>query len=123
MGRIADALRANLRELAQADARLLRDLDAELPVASPAPPAALPDGLEQFSLTKLKQLCKQRGLRGYSSLRKPELLARLRSGDPQTSPTLNRSGSQSGSSLAAIEDRLDRMEALLLQIARHLGVT
>jgi hypothetical protein len=30
MGRIADALRTNLRELAQADDRLLRDLDGSL---------------------------------------------------------------------------------------------
>ena len=34
MGRIADSLRANLREIAQSDARSLREMDAELKAAT-----------------------------------------------------------------------------------------
>ena len=46
MGRIAEALRSNLRELAQADARLLRELDEALPA----------DGLEELNLKQLNNL-------------------------------------------------------------------
>lgn len=86
MGEITDALRANLRELAQSDARLLRELDTlipggpasgeSLPTARPA--AQLDDGLERLSLQDLKDLCKQKRLKGFSKLRKNELIALLR---------------------------------------------
>ncbi|AFY28853.1 SAP domain-containing protein [Cyanobium gracile] len=105
MGRIAEALRSNLRELAQADARLLRELDGALPT----------DGLEELTIKQLKERCRQRGLKGISSLRKAELILRLRDGPsapaslPESKPT-------------GLEARLDRMEALLLRIAAHLGV-
>ena len=106
MGRIAEALRSNLRELAQADARLLRELDGALPS----------DGLDELTLKQLKERCRQRGLKGTSGLRKAELIARLREGPaaPAVKPA---------SDLAALEARLDRMEALLVRIAAHLGVT
>jgi len=106
MGRIAESLRSNLRELAQADARLLRELDGALPS----------DGLEELNLKQLNDRCRQRGLKGTSGLRKAELIARLREGP--AAPTV-----QPGSDLPALEARLDRMEALLGRIAAHLGVT
>ncbi len=73
MGKIAEKLRANLRDLAQADARFLRELDDALP-AAPAPQpgvaGALGDGLESLSARDLKTLCKQRGYKGYTSFSK-----------------------------------------------------
>jgi hypothetical protein len=107
MGRIAEALRSNLRELAQADARLLRELDGALPS----------DGLDELNLKQLKERCRQRGLKGTSGLRKAQLIARLREG-PTTAPAV-----KPGSDLPALGARLDRMEALLVRIAAHLGVT
>lgn len=123
MGKIAEALRSNLRELAQADARLLRELDEALPV----------DGLDGLSIKQLKEHCRQRGLKGYSSLRKETLIARLRaaeagSGTPLAAPLVapgrpaTASAAKPSSDLASLEARLDRMEALLLRIAAHLGV-
>jgi hypothetical protein len=38
MDKIAEALRANLRELAQADARMLRELDGALPLMAQTEP-------------------------------------------------------------------------------------
>ncbi len=105
MGRIAEALRSNLRELAQADARLLRELDGALPA----------DGLEELTIRQLKERCRQQGLKGTSGLRKADLISRLRAGPsaPAAMP---------GSDPAGLEGRLDRMERLLLRIAAHLGV-
>lgn len=125
MGKIAEALRSNLRELAQADARLLRELDEALTA----------DGLEALTVKQLKEHCRQRGLKGYSSLGKKTLIARLRaaeaeSGAPAPVAPLMASGrsakasgaAKPGHDIAALEARLDRMEALLLRIAAHLGV-
>lgn len=104
MGRIAEALRSNLRELAQADARLLRELDGALPA----------DGLEALTIRQLKERCRQQGLKGTSGLRKAELIRRLRDGSaPAVLP---------GNDASGLEARLDRMEALLLRVAAHLGV-
>ncbi|MEB3199425.1 MAG: hypothetical protein VKK62_02705 [Synechococcaceae cyanobacterium] len=131
MGEIADALRSNLRQLAQADARLLRELDAVLP----------PDGLDALTVPELRQRCKEGGLKGYSGLKKPELLARLRAasgappggtvaaaatGAPRPGPgsaiaSAPTAGSRPGQD--SLEARLDRLEALLRRIAEHLGVT
>jgi hypothetical protein len=105
MGRIAEALRSNLRELAQADARLLRELDVALPA----------DGLEELTIKQLKERCSQQGLKGTSGLRKADLISRLRAGP--SAPAATR-----GSDPAGLEARLDRMESLLLRIAAHLGV-
>lgn len=105
MGRIAEALRSNLRELAHADARLLRELDGALPA----------DGLEGLTIKQLKEHCRQRGLKGTSGLRKADLIARLREGP--SAPAV-----ETGSELTALEARLDRMEAMLVRIAGHLGV-
>jgi hypothetical protein len=126
MGRIAEALRANLRDLAQADARLLRELDGALP-ADPGPTpgvaGALADGLDAMSVPDLRALCKQRGLKRYSSLPKPALIARLRGGDQAPAATTTAKAVAIPSGLAAIEARLDRMEALLHRIAERVGVS
>lgn len=85
MGRIAEALRANLRTIAQSDARSLRALDQELQQASAAAAgAALPGGqpvqallgkgtFAQQTVTTLRSLCKQHGIKGFSKFNKAEL--------------------------------------------------
>ena len=92
MGKIAEALRANLRELAQADARMLRELDGTLPLMAQTEARVageLADGLDRLGVKELKALCKERCFKGYTRLNKAAL----------------------------IQARLDRMETLLLQIA------
>jgi len=104
MGEITDLLRTNLRELAQSDARLLRELDAAIPAGSPqAQPgfpgrmdataiAQLDDGLDRLSLKDLKDLCKQRRINGISKLTKDELIALLRSAACASSSALPAAG-------------------------------
>ena len=126
MGRIAEALRANLRELAQADARMLRELDGALPAdpgLTPKVVGALADGLDAMSVPDLRALCKQQGLKRYSSLSKPALIVRLRGGEPAPAAPTTAKAVAIPSGLAAIEARLDRMEALLLRIAERVGVS
>jgi len=142
MGEITDALRANLRELALSDARLLRELDAALPggsASAEAIPAAdsvarLDDGLDRLSLKELKDLCKQRRLKGITKLKKDELIALLRGGGSPSSAALPAAGRAAAASaqvfaaapdaqLASLEARLERMEQLLQRIASHLGVS
>lgn len=91
MGKIAEALRGNLRSLAESDARSLRELDQELsalrtnqPPSQPALPkrpdvkALLGGGtFQQQTVATLKRLCKEKGIKGVSKLRKAELAARL----------------------------------------------
>jgi len=88
MGKIAEALRANLQAVAQSDARALRELDQELKAATAAIAAPAPAALsgrtdvkallgqgsfEQQTVKTLKQLCRQHQIRGFSKLKKPEL--------------------------------------------------
>lgn len=147
MGEITDTLRAGLRELAQSDARLLREMDALIPsgaavddsdLAGAAALAQIDDGLERLSLKDLKDLCKQRKIKGIAKLKKDELIALLRGGAPSPPAALPAgrpaaSGSiaasapagvtaADGPSLAALEARLERMEALLVRMASHLGL-
>ena len=91
MGKIAEALRTNLRSLAESDARNLRDLDQELKDirdtnvpeqrALPQRPevkALLCSGtFQQQTVATLKRICKENGIKGVSKLRKAELAARL----------------------------------------------
>lgn len=134
MGRIAEALRANLRELTQADARLLRELDGALPsMAQPEPQVAgeLVEGLERLGVKELKALCKERGFKGYTSLNKAALIQRLRGveatlAEKVVAKAAVKPGAKTvaaPSGLAAIEARLDRMEALLQRIAERVGVS
>ena len=88
MGKIAEALRANLQAVAQSDARALRELDQELKAATAAIAAPAPAALsgradvkallgqgsfEQQTVKTLKQLCKEHQIRGFSKLKKTEL--------------------------------------------------
>ena len=134
MGRIAEALRANLRELAQADARLLRELDGVLPsMAQPEPQVAgeLVEGLERLGVKELKALCKERGFKGYTGLNKAALIQRLRGAEPPLAEKAAAKATAKAvvkavaapSGLAAIEARLDRIETLLQRIAERVGVS
>ena len=90
MGKIAEALRANLRSLAESDARSLRELDQELRNAT-APATATPQltgrermaallghgSFQQQTVATLKRLCRENGIKGYSKLRKAELAKEL----------------------------------------------
>ena len=91
MGKIAEALRNNLRSIAESDARSLRELDRELgairETSSPGQ-QALTQRLEtkallgegtfmQQTVATLKRICKENGIKSVSKLRKAELAARL----------------------------------------------
>ena len=90
MGKIAEALRANLQAVASSDARSLRELDQELRKAT-APAASthqltgrerlaalLGQGsFQQQTVTTLRRLCKENGISGISKLRKAELVKEL----------------------------------------------
>jgi len=125
MGRIAEALRANLRELAQADARMLRELDGVLPLMAETGPRVageLPEGHDRLGVKELKALCKERGFKGYTGLTKAALIQRLRGGEAQLAAKAPAKTVGIPSGLAAIEARLDRMEAVLQLIAERVGV-
>ena len=90
MGKIAEALRANLKAVAASDARSLRELDQELFNAKAAVRSTpqmqgreqlktlLGQGsFQQQTVATLKRLCKENGLSGYSKLRKAELAKEL----------------------------------------------
>lgn len=91
MGKIAEALRSNLRSLAESDARNLRGLDQELRAlrdTHPSEQQVLPQRSEvkallgggtfqQQTVAALKRICKENGIKGVSKLRKAELAARL----------------------------------------------
>ena len=107
MGLIADALRANLRNLAESDARSLRDLDQELirsrnGAETSAPPSlqaeAVPKALlsegrfEQQSVERLKQLCRDHRITGFSKLKKAELCRTLKEHEITLPPRTLESG-------------------------------
>ena len=91
MGKIAEALRNNLRSIAESDARSLRELDRELgairETSSPGQQALtqrtetkalLGEGtFMQQTVATLKRICKENGIKSVSKLRKAELAARL----------------------------------------------
>jgi hypothetical protein len=126
MGKIAEALRANLRELAQADARMLRELDGALPLMGQTEPMVageMGEGLDRLGVKELKALSKERGFKGYTGLTKAALIQRLRGGEAPLAAKAACKAEPKPSGLAAIEDRLDRMEALLQRIAERVGVS
>ena len=100
MGRIADALRATLKTVAESDARALRDLDQELrrvsdavqPTSGSLPgqvdvKALLGEGsFHQQTVANLKRLCKTNGITGYSKLKKAELCQALEAKGVQAPP-------------------------------------
>ena len=99
MGKIADALKANLRELASSDARSLREIDHELRNASqPANANKLlysPDKLKQLvgkgsfkkqTVATLKKICREHKITGYSKLKKNELCIELEKNNIEPPP-------------------------------------
>ena len=146
MGQLTDTLRATLRDLAQSDARLYRGLQQELGETAPPSnaPAALLDGdppasreeLERLSIKVLWELCKQRGITGLSKGPVPKqvdaLLSHpdgppLRSALPVKATKGGATGGRGtakagGAELQALEQRLDRLEQLVLLIAQQVGV-
>ena len=86
MGRIADSLRANLREVAKSDARSLKEMDAELRSAtqfsgtpllkqSKKVKALLGQGSWDQTNKTLQELCKKNGIKGFWNLNKSGLVA------------------------------------------------
>lgn len=85
MGKIAEALKANLQKVAQSDARSLRQIDQELAKASslasqnsisgsPRLNQLLGKGsFEKQTIKTLKGLCKENGIGPYSKLNKSGL--------------------------------------------------
>jgi hypothetical protein len=149
MGQLTDTLRATLRDLAQSDARLYRGLQEELDDTRPArnQPAVLVAGdaaassadLEALPVAALWSLCKARGIKGLSNGPKPkqvEALLNHPGGPPQRSalPAKASKGSKAGATgakttakagaieLQALEQRLVRLEQLVLLIAQQVGV-
>ncbi len=101
MGKIAEAIRANLKSIAQSDARTLRELDHELSAATAVAgsekqsslsgltevKALLGNGsFEQQTVAVLKSLCRKHGLKGYSKLNKADLAVLLSSSGVQPPP-------------------------------------
>lgn len=152
MGQITDSLKATLRELAQSDARLYRGLQEELgdtpPATSQPAPVLEGDGpasreeLEALSIAALWTLCKARGIKGLSKgpvEKQVEALLSHPAGPPLRSalPVKAAKGGKASSKLAAggrsdgkasgpelqhLEQRLDRLEQLVLLIATQVGV-
>ena len=149
MGQLTDTLRATLRDLAQSDARLYRGLQEELGDTRPASdqPAVLLAGdarasreeLERLSIKVLWELCKLRGITGLSKGPVPKQVDALLShpdGPPLRSalPSKATKGSKSPAGagktapktgtaeLQALEQRLDRLEQLVLLIAQQVSV-
>ena len=148
MGEIADTLRSTLRELAQADARLYRGLAEELgdgattveePRALIQPEGGAPATEAQLLALKgevLQELCAQRGIKVARRARKDVMVGLLLADPngppplsllplPKTKPTSSGKGTggkAGGAELQALEQRLDRLEQLVLLIAHHVGV-
>ena len=89
MGRIADSLRANLREVAKSDARSLKEMDAELRSATQSSgtpqlkqskkvKALLGQGSWDQTNKTLQDLCRKNGIKGFSTLNKAGLVALLK---------------------------------------------
>ena len=153
MGQLTDTLRATLRDLAQSDARLYRGLQEELGdnASTTSPPPALKEGdppasreeLEELSVAALWSLCKARGIKGLSRGPAPKQVEALLShlDGPPLRSTLPRKGTKgnqrtksaavggkaatktSAPDLQSLEQRLDRLEHLLLLIAQRVGVS
>jgi hypothetical protein len=150
MGEIADTLRSTLRELAQADARLYRGLAEELgdgataveePRALIQPEGGVPATEAQLMALKgdvLQELCAQRGIKVAKRARK-DVMVGLLLADPNGPPPLSLlpppktkaasggkgpggTGKAGTAELQALEQRLVRLEQLVLLIAQQVGV-
>ena len=150
MGEIADTMRSALRELAQADARLYRGLAEELGDGATAveetraliqPEGGVPATEAQLLALKndaLQELCAQRGIKVPNRPRK-DLMVGLLLADPNGPPPLSLlpppktktpsggkgtggTGKAGTAELQALEQRLVRLEQLVLLIAQQVGV-
>jgi hypothetical protein len=151
MGEIAETLRSTLRQLAQADARLYRGLAQELsdgatavkePRALIQPEGGAPATEAQLLALKniaLQELCALRGIKVPNRARK-DLMVALLLADPNGPPPLSllpppktkapsagkgsgATGGKAGTAeLQALEQRLVRLEQLVLLIAQQVGV-
>jgi hypothetical protein len=150
MGEIADTMRSALRELAQADARLYRGLAEELgdgataveePRALIQPEGGVPATEAQLLALKndaLQELCAHRGIKVPNRPRK-DLMVGLLLADPNGPPPLSLlpppktktpsggkgtggTGKAGTAELQALEQRLVRLEQLVLLIAQQVGV-
>ena len=134
MGQLTDTLRATLRDLG--DTRPASNQPAVL-LAGDA--RASREELERLSIKVLWELCKQRGITGLSKGPVPKQVDALLShpdGPPLRSalPSKATKGSKSPAGagktapktgtaeLQALEQRLDRLEQLVLLIAQQVGV-
>lgn len=99
MGKISEALRVNLREVAQSDARSLREISEELQKANQgnSVPARLKGedrlnlllgkgSFEKQSVKTLRSLCKENGLKRFSGLNKSALCKLLKENNVQAPP-------------------------------------
>lgn len=151
MGEIADTLRSTLQQLAQADARLYRGLAEELGdgATTTEEPRALiqPEGgapateaeLRALKNDTLQELCAQRGIK-VAKRAKKDVMVGLLLADPNGPPpqsllpppkpkppsggkgTGGTSGKAGTAELQAMEQRLARLEQLVLLIAQQVGV-
>ncbi len=148
MGEIADTLRSTLRQLAQADARLYRGLAEELgdsataveePRALIQPEGGAPATEAQLLALKndvLQELCGRRGIKVAARAKKDVMVGLLLADPngpplqsllppPKTKPTSGgkaTGGKALPAELQALEQRLDRLEQLVLLIAQQVGV-
>ena len=100
MGRLAEALRANLKSVAASDARALREIDQELRAATSGvvpseaeltgqvdAKALLGNGsFKQQTVTTLRRICKENGIKGFSKLKKADLCQTLEAQGIQAPP-------------------------------------
>ena len=91
MGRLAEALRANLKSVAESDARALREIDQELKAATSGVVSAEAQLISQIdakallgkgsfkqqTVTTLRRICKENGIKGVSKFKKAELCQTL----------------------------------------------
>ena len=100
MGRLAEALRANLKSVAESDARALREMGQELRAATSGvvpseahltgqvdAKALLGKGsFKQQTVTTLRRICKENGIKGFSKLKKADLCQTLEAQGIQAPP-------------------------------------
>ena len=100
MGRLAEALRANLKSVAASDARALREIDQELRAATSGvvPSEAQLTGqvdakallgkgsFKQQTVRTLRRICKENGIKGFTKLKKADLCQTLEAQGIQAPP-------------------------------------
>ena len=100
MGRLAEALRANLKSVAASDARALLEIDQELRAATSGvvPSEAQLTGqvdakellgkgsFKQQTVTTLRRICKENGIKGFTKLKKADLCQTLEAQGIQAPP-------------------------------------